>query len=386
MKLRPHLVIHCALAAVMFTWGGAALRAATEVAATSPTTASVSAPASAPAVPYSREPLPEIAKLSPAPNTPTTAEELKAVQARVEAVAQYALPAIVNVMVSDGQGSGVIVSKDGYVLTAGHVSGKPHEQIHLRLSNGTIVTGVTLGANDQFDSGMVKITAPGDYPYMPVGSTSKMRPGQWVVAMGHPGGYELGRPPVVRLGKVLSVVRLGPPRPQWYVQTDCPLIMGDSGGPVFDLNGCVVAINSRIGLKQTTNVHVPIDTFTDTWDRLARGDQWGGGGLARVIGNPAMPPTPAVGKAKASLSMTVSKYPEPDGLLITEVRPDHASERAGILAEDIITRINGDVVKTNEDLEARLGKHNPGEVVTLDLVRNSKPVQVKVTLEAADPN
>jgi serine protease Do len=378
MKHRPHLVINCTLAAIVFCWGGVGSVWAEATAATAPTVA-VSAATS---VPYTREPLAAIAKLPAATNTPTSVEDLKAIQARVEAVAKYALPAIVNVMVADGQGSGVIVSKDGYVLTAGHVSGKPHEAIRLRLSNGTIVTGETLGVNEQIDAGMVKINVAGEYPFMPVGTTKKMEKGQWVIAMGHPGGYEVGRPPVVRLGKVLTINKPSAKNPQWYVQTDCPLIMGDSGGPVFDLNGNVVAINSRIGVRQTTNVHVPIDTYVDTWERLARGDEWGGGVLTRLGAIPSAPPSPAQAKAKAALSLTPSD--EPNGIMVMGVRPDMASDRAGIMPQDIITKFDGAAVKTSEDLAAKMSKHKPGDVVTLELLRNAKPVQVKVTLDAAD--
>jgi serine protease Do len=332
-------------------------------------------------LPYSQDPISEITKLKPYTNSPRTLDDLKAIQARVEAVAKYALPAIVNVVVSDGQGSGVIVSKDGYVLTAGHVSGTPRVPIFLRLSNGTLVSGVTLGANDLYDSGMVKITTPGDYPFMPLGSTAKLTPGQWVVAMGHPDGYQSGRPPVLRLGKVLANHKPLPRSPEWYLQTDCPLIMGDSGGPVFDLDGRVIAINSRIGINSTTNVHVPVDTYVETWDRLARGDQWGGGILARFVGGtPAVPSTPP----KATLSL--KPLDQAVGVLVLQVSADKAAERAGIQAEDVITRINGENVKTTKDLQAALGKFKPGDTVTLDLLRNTKPVQVKVTLDASDPN
>ena len=341
-------------------------------------------------VPYTLDPIPEIAKLRPAPNSPSNADDLKAIQARAEAVAKYALPAIVNIEVSDGQGSGVIVSKDGYVLTAGHVSGAPYTHIRFRLSNGTLVSGESLGANDQVDAGLCKITTPGDYSFMPMGSTSKMSAGQWVIAMGHPGGWEQGRNPVVRLGKVLNIKLPDRKDPEWYVQTDCPLIMGDSGGPVFDLDGRVIAINSRIGRLSTSNVHVPIDSFEETWDRLAKGEQWGASGLFAKLGSGASGAdvTPQVAKPKATLSLAVSDVPESNGLLITGVRPDKASERAGIQAQDVITKFNGQLVKTFEDLAASLSKHAPGETVTLDLLRVSngvaKPVQIKVVLDASD--
>jgi len=368
---RPQRVTFCALAAALLLAGLTAQT--TPPPATKP----------APKVPYTLEPLTEIAKLKPAPNTPATPDDLKAIQARVEAVAKYALPTIVNILVSDGQGSGVIVSKDGYVLTAGHVSGTPNTAILLRLSNGTIVEGKTLGANDQFDAGMVKITSPGDYAFMPVGSTAKMTAGQWVIAMGHPGGFEQGRPPVVRLGKVLNINKPTPRNPEWYIQTDCPLIMGDSGGPVFDLDGRVVGINSRIGVKSTSNVHVPIDTFVDTWDRLAQGDQWGNAGILAKLGGGATPAPPA---PKPAAALGLQAVDDTAGVVITVVRPEKASERAGIQPQDVITKINGEIVKTFADLKAKIATHAPGDTITLDLLRKDKPVQVKVTLDAADSN
>ncbi len=183
------------------------------------------------AVPYTREAIPEIAKLKPVVNEPKSPADLQAIQDRVEAIAKYALPAVVNLLVSDGQGSGVIVSKDGYVLTAGHVSGQPHQPIYIRLSNGTIVEGESRGANNQWDAGMVKITTPGNYAFMPVGTTTSPSRsiGQWVVAMGHPGGWEDGRQPVVRLGKIIQADK----GREWYIRNRLPADHGRLRRPRF---------------------------------------------------------------------------------------------------------------------------------------------------------
>jgi serine protease Do len=329
------------------------------------------------AIPYSREPIAEITKLKPVVSTPRDAQDLQAIQDRVQAVARHALPAIVNLIVEDGQGSGVIISKDGYVLTAGHVSGAPNQDILLRLSNGTYVEGKTLGANNQWDAGMVKITTPGDYSYMPLGTTNNANRaviGQWVVAMGHPGGWETGRAPVVRLGKIIGT---GTREREWYIQTDCPLIMGDSGGPVFDLDGRVVGINSRIGIRSTSNVHVPVDAFIQDWDRLAKGDKWGDTSLL-AIKRPELPST----AQSATLRLKVSDQKE--GVFITNVGLGSGSEKAGIMPQDVITRLNGEIVTTVDQLTRLLSKHKPGEKITLDLLRESKTVQVNVVLDATD--
>jgi serine protease Do len=327
-------------------------------------------------VPYTREAITEITKLKPVVNEPKTPADLQAIQDRVEAVAKFALPAVVNLLVSDGQGSGVIISKDGYVLTAGHVSGDPHKKIYIRLSNSTVVEGESLGANNQWDAGLVKITTPGTYSFMPVGTTSSPSRsiGQWVVAMGHPGGWEEGRQPVVRLGKIIGAER----GKEWFIQTDCPLIMGDSGGPVFDLDGRVVGINSRIGIRSTSNVHVPIDAFTEDWDRLAKGDKWGEVGMLALNHSETLPPV----APKATLHLNVTT--DNSGVFINNVGLGSGAERAGIQPQDIITKLNGKVVSTVEELGGMLSSHKPGETVTLDLLRQSKPVQVKVTLDSTD--
>jgi len=114
---------------------------------------------------------------------------------------------------------------------------------------------------------MMKITTEGKYPFCELGKVSDMKKGTWCIAIGHPGGYKEGRSPVVRVGRILE-------NNSEYVRTDCTLVGGDSGGPLFDMHGRVIGINSRIGQTLTSNMHVPVDTFRDTWGRLAQGDRW----------------------------------------------------------------------------------------------------------------
>jgi serine protease Do len=204
-----------------------------------------------------------------ATTTPDTIAELRALQQQVKMILREITPAVVGVRIGASQGSGVIISEDGFVLTAGHVSGPPGQNCTLILPDGKQLRGKTLGRNGAIDSGMIKITDPGPFPYVPMGKSADLKPGQWLVAIGHPGGYRRDRPPVVRLGRFLSMS--GP-----FVATDCTLVGGDSGGPLFDLAGRVVGIHSRIGSQLTSNMHVPVDTYHTTWDRLIAGDSWGG--------------------------------------------------------------------------------------------------------------
>src|SRR5262249_25394639 len=170
-------------------------------------------------------------------------------------------PAVVGIQIGGASGSGVIVSEDGYILTAGHVSGKPDTECEIIFPDGKRVKGKSLGVNRSIDSGMIKITEKGKWPFAEMSRGPKPEKGQWVVSLGHPNGFISGRTPVLRLGRVLNST-------DSLVQTDCTLVGGDSGGPLFDLDGKVIGIHSRIGPTITFNIHVPIATYNETWDDL----------------------------------------------------------------------------------------------------------------------
>lgn len=198
---------------------------------------------------------------------PKNPDELRALEVQVKQVVAKALPCVVGVRVGPGQGSGVIVSEDGFVLTAGHVVGKPDQDVVFVFQDGKTAKGKTLGMFKSADAGLMKITDPGKWPFVERGQSAALKPGDWCVALGHPFGFTEGRPPVVRAGRVLQTG-------DNVVQTDCPLVAGDSGGPLFDLSGRVIGINSRIGGHTNMNFHVPADVFAAHWDRLAKGEEW----------------------------------------------------------------------------------------------------------------
>lgn len=199
--------------------------------------------------------------------TSQTLEQLLDVERQVQRLVTKVLPATVGIRVGAAQGSGVIVSEDGYVLTAGHVISKPDQPATLILADGTVVQGKTLGVYETLDAGLMKITDEGPWPVVERGESDNLEPGAWCIAVGHPLGYQDGRPPVLRVGRILR-------SDDGQLQSDCPLVAGDSGGPLFDLKGRIIGINSRIGGSTDMNYHVPVDIYRDTWDRLANGEHW----------------------------------------------------------------------------------------------------------------
>jgi len=201
---------------------------------------------------------------------PKDVADLRAIEARVKAVVAKVLPCTVAVRVGTAQGSGVIVSDEGYVLTAGHVAEEPGQKAVFVFSDGKTAKGTTLGIHRRADAGLAKIDDEGPWPHLEMEDSGDPRLGTWCVAAGHPLGYQERRPPVIRLGRVLQSRADA-------IRTDCPLVAGDSGGPLVDLEGRVIGVNSRIGGSVKVNVHVPIRVFRDHWERLAKGEAWDDG-------------------------------------------------------------------------------------------------------------
>lgn len=200
---------------------------------------------------------------------PKDAAALQAIENQVKAVVAKVLPSVVGIRIGNSQGSGVIVTKDGWVATAGHLIPKPDEDVTFLFADGKTVKGKTRGLDKTTDSGLMKITQPGEgpageWPAVEKGTSAAVPPGAWCVGVGHPLGYQQGRPPVVRVGRVLSVGDNA-------IRSDCLIVAGDSGGPLFDLDGKWIGIHSRIGGSANLNMHVPVDVYKRDWDDLAAG-------------------------------------------------------------------------------------------------------------------
>ena len=202
---------------------------------------------------------------SAAIESPKDLAGLHAMEKRIEAVAAKVVPAVVGIRIGSSAGSGVIVSADGIVMTAGHVVGRPGQPVVFTFADGKTAKGTTLGVFAAADAGLMKITDPGKRPFVVLGHSDSIKSGMWCVAIGHPLGYQAGRPPVVRVGRILQ-------KNDDLIQTDCPLVGGDSGGPLLDLDGKVIGINSRIAGPTDVNLHVPVDIFRKYWDRLLKGE------------------------------------------------------------------------------------------------------------------
>ena len=327
-------------------------------------------------------------KWDPARTTaPEDPAELKALQDAVTGVVQKCTPATVGIklinefrsrggrlQMATAQGSGVIVSADGLVLTAAHVISpeppepyKPGREVTLVLSDGSEVKGKTLGVNRKMDSGMLRITDKGPnggkWPFVPVGKSGDLKRGQWLVTLGHPGGYKEGRPPVARLGRFQGIERYIRGVEMNLLRTDTTIVGGDSGGPLFDLNARVVGIHSQIGPELTLNLHVATDTFKADWDAMLDG---------AVL--PKAPPQPPV------IGVVFDEKKNASGVRVESVVEDGPAATAGFKDGDVITTFGGKKVATANDIRELLAKHKPGDVVEVAVLRDDDTVTLKVKL------
>lgn len=286
---------------------------------------------------------------------PASPADLAAIESQVRKVIPGMLAVTVSVQIGDTQGSGVVVSKDGYVLTAAHVAGGPGRNVVVILPDARRVDAKSLGLNASSDVGLIKITTPGEYQFAPVSDLKHLTVGAWCVATGHPGGYESGRPPVVRMGRVASVRDA-------MLQTDCTLVGGDSGGPLFDLEGNVIAIHSRIGAPTTLNLHVPVRAITDHWDRFAASERMGG-------------KTP-----DQKVLLGVNGEDHPKGARLTAVFQGMPAKMAGLATEDIVTHIDGVQIRTFEAMRELISRKAAGDTIKIRVLRGEQTLDMSAPL------
>lgn len=296
---------------------------------------------------------------------PDSLQDLQEIEKRVISLTEKSIQCTVSVRVGDAQGSGVIIdNKAGYILTAAHVIGLAKKDATIILHDGRTLKGKTMGLNRGMDAGLIKLVENdkvdiGKLPTVSMGNISKLKPGEWVVATGHPNGYQANRAPVVRLGRVVS-------RKKHLLQTDCTLIGGDSGGPLFNMQGEVIGIHSRIGPSTSWNFHIPVSAFQNDWEKLVAGDMWG----AKPLGQNAV--------------LGVNGVDTDQGCKIIGVTSGFPAEIAGLKENDVIIQLNNQRIIGIEQLAEVVQQYKPGQSVLIKLIRDKKTMTFEVQLAARD--
>jgi len=264
-----------------------------------------------------------------------------------------------------GEGSGFVISQDGLVLTNHHVIDQA-DTITVRFTDGTRTQARLIGSDPENDVALLQLPDEREWPHVSLGDSDALQVGDWVVAVGNP----LGLGTSVTTGIISGKGRnLGDNPFHAFLQTDAAINRGNSGGPLFTLDGRVVGMNTAIiQYANTVGFAVPARTLRRIVDDL-RDD----GQVQRGYVGVALQPV----DADLALALGLDR---PTGSIVTEVQPGMPGEQAGLQPGDVVLRVDDDEVEDVGDTIRTIGEHRPGETVRLTLLRNGKERRVKLTL------
>ncbi|MEM6468527.1 MAG: trypsin-like peptidase domain-containing protein [Planctomycetota bacterium] len=304
---------------------------------------------------------PEIQSVFRRGEVPESLLAFRSLETQQKRIGELAEPCTVSVRIGAAQGSGVIITETGYIVTAAHVAMRPRLKAVVTLSNGRRVTATTLGMNREVDAGLIRID-PGQngnqpWPHASLGTSDDLVPGMWCIAVGHPGGYDASRGPVLRVGRLLKVRRD-------VLVSDCALIGGDSGGPLFNFAGELIGVHSRIGNDVTDNLHVPINHYDHSWDRMKLGESWGF--------LPKFRPTLGVSGSQSSA----------DASILT-VKPGSPAQLGGIKVGDIVIQFGEKTISDFQSLKDAVAETMPGERLSVLVRRDGRVVKLVIEIGRA---
>jgi serine protease Do len=258
------------------------------------------------------------------------------------------------------QGSGFIISPDGYILTNNHMVEKA-EKVEIEITDGRKFTAKIIGADSDSDVAVVKIDA-NDLPYLELADSDALKVGEWVLAIGNP----LGLSHTVTAGIVSAKGRSGFGLADFenFIQTDAAINFGNSGGPLINLDGKVVGINAAI-VGSTGNIGIgfaiPINMAKHAYEQLVKGGTVERGYLGIGIEGLTDETAPYFGLKKNA-----------KGVLISEVKEDSAAEKAGLRHNDIVIELNGEPVESRDAFRNQVAMLKPGSRISLVVWRNRK--------------
>jgi serine protease Do len=288
-----------------------------------------------------------------------TLERLRNVQHQVQELLPNLRPSVVAILTGDGTASGVIIEAGGLVLTAAHVAEQPGRELRVVLEDGRRVSGTTLGLDKTTDAALLQLHDSGRrWPHVPVSRrVLEAQPGTWCFALGHPGGFDKARGVVLRVGRIVKQTANA-------LQTDCVLMGGDSGGPLFNLQGEVIGVHSQIWEGRDENMHVSMAPFLRAWDELKSSlviQTWGTG-------------------SGGYLGLAADLNEASGRLEVLEVFPDSPSAKAGLRAGDRILTLDGEPLLSLAHFSSAVKLRAAGEQVRLRVTGAGGERDVAITL------
>jgi serine protease Do len=265
-----------------------------------------------------------------------------------------------------GIGSGFIISPNGYIMTNAHVVSNANK-ITVKLTDRREFDGKVVGVDEHTDVAVIKINAKGNLPVVRLGDSNSLRPGQWVLAIGSPFGFEN----TVTAGVVSATARsLGQGSYVPFIQTDVAVNPGNSGGPLFNLAGQVVGINSEIysqsGAYEGISFAIPINVARNIADQLIATGHVVRGRIGVTIQDVTAATAENLGLDR------------PRGAAVASVESGGPADKAGIEPLDIILGVDGEQVAESDQLPSMIAQIHPGQVVHLQVWRDKALRQIDV--------
>ncbi|MDI6450547.1 Do family serine endopeptidase [Anaerobaca lacustris] len=267
------------------------------------------------------------------------------------------------------QGSGFVISPDGYILTNNHLVGGA-ETVTVQLSDGRKVTAEIVGADPETDVAVVKIDRT-DLPYIELADSGTLEVGEWVIAIGNPFG--LSHTVTAGIVSAKGRSRIGVADYEDFIQTDAAINMGNSGGPLLNLDGKAVGINTAIigpGGNVGIGLAIPSNMARDIYTQLKES-----GEVVRGF----------LGVSLADLEPGMGEYFKLDddrGVVITTVIEGSAAEKAGIKPDDVVVEFEGEPVTSLNDFRNRVAMYKPGSRVQIVVMREGKRTALTAVLDA----
>jgi serine protease Do len=303
-------------------------------------------------------------------------------QKKIKSVIERVVPCVVAI---EG-GCGVIVSEQGHVLSVSHVTGSVNRRVKVKLADGTVAGGTTLGSDRTVDVGLIKLDEDRKWPYLDVSGLPIPRPrikeyvhpklnltamrvittklqrassrtqpapeiGTHCLAFGYPLSFERGQPAVVRLGQVLEAG-------DNQITTSAVIMGGDSGGPLLDLDGRLIGIGSRVKTSIDANLYVPVQVFRDRWQQLLAGVD-----VAHEEQKETVP--------ESSKRPWLGVFGDTDRrrVRVRQVQAGSPADVAGLKAEDVIVTFDDTNVSTFPEVVRLLKRLSPGDTVNMRVNR-----------------
>jgi serine protease Do len=266
-----------------------------------------------------------------------------------------------------GAGSGFIVSSDGYILTNTHVV-QNADEVTVRLTDRREFPAKVIGADERTDVAVIKINAA-NLPTVRLGDPQKIKPGQWVLAIGSPFGFENSA-----TAGIISATSRSLPSDNYvpFIQTDVAVNPGNSGGPLFNLSGEVIGINSQIfsrtGGYMGVSFAIPIDVARNVEDQLVKTGHVVRGRIGVTIQD-----------VNAQLAESFG-LDRPRGALVSSVEKDGPASKAGLMPGDVILAVNGRPIERYGELSGSIAAMKPGSDTSLQVWRGGKQQAVSVKI------